>query len=91
MTIAWGRRTAVAAAFAAGLAASAPAFADRMPTAEELGRIEAALKKEGFTRWDDIELDDGVWEVDDAVGADGVRYDLELDPKTLAIVKRKRD
>lgn len=80
------RLIALAAALAAGLAAATPSFADRMPTVAENARITAALKKEGFIRWDEeIELTDGVWEVLDAVAADGTRYILELDQKTLAI------
>jgi len=77
------------AAFSTILAAGAlPAMAqDRDPTADERSRIEAALKAEGFTRWDDIELDDGVWEVDDAIAADGKEYDLKLD-MDLKIVER---
>ena len=51
---------------------------DRAPTDEERAQIEQMLRGEGFTRWDDIELDDGVWEVDDAVGSDGREYDLKL-------------
>ena len=30
-------------------------------------------------------------EVDDAIDASGKRFDLELDPKTFAIVKRKAE
>ncbi|MET0259377.1 MAG: PepSY domain-containing protein, partial [Methylobacterium sp.] len=48
-------------------------------------------KKEGFTKWKEIELDDGFIEVDDAIGADGKQFDLKLDPKTLEIVKRKAE
>ena len=84
------------AAFAAAaitIALTTPALADRDPTPEERTRIEAALTAEGFTRWEDIELEDdgSVWEVDDAVGADGREYDLELHPDTLAILKRDAD
>ncbi len=71
--------------------ACALALADRAPTPEERSRIESVLRAEGFSRWDDIELDDGVWEVDDAVGPDGREYDLKLDPNTLAILERKPD
>ncbi|TNC74934.1 PepSY domain-containing protein [Rubellimicrobium roseum] len=63
---------------------------DRDPTDEERARIEAALQAEGFTAWDDIELDDGLWEVEDAVAADGQDYDLRLDD-SLAIVARDPD
>lgn len=80
---------------AAMMLASGPALADRDPTPEERERIEAALRAEGFVRWDDIELeDDGPaphWEVDDAVGADGREYDLKLDVDTLAIIERDPD
>ncbi len=75
-------------AFAGLLAFAVPALADddRMPTAEELATIEAVLRDAGYVSWDDIELDDGVWEVDDARKADGTEHDLELDPVTLEIV-----
>jgi hypothetical protein len=49
---------------------------DRSPTPEERAQIEQVLRGEGFTRWDEIELDDGVWEVDDAAGSDEREYDL---------------
>ncbi len=68
-----------------------PAAADRAPNAEERAAIEQVLRAEGFTRWDEIELDDGRWEVDDAVHRDGGEYDLELEPTTYKIVKRDRD
>ncbi|HVL71354.1 MAG TPA: PepSY domain-containing protein [Beijerinckiaceae bacterium] len=84
-------RLAGAVALACALALATPALADRAPTPEERSRIESVLRAEGFSRWDDIELDDGVWEVDDAVGPDGREYDLKLDPNTLAILERKPD
>lgn len=84
-------RSLILAAALAVLAS--PAFADRAPTAEERAAIEAKLKAEGFTRWESIELEDdgSVWEVDDAVGADGREYDLELRFGTLEIVDRDAD
>jgi hypothetical protein len=68
-----------------------PALADRPPTAEERERIEAQLGGLGFTSWEEIEWDDGYWEVDDAIGPDGVEYDLKLHPETLEIVEQERD
>jgi hypothetical protein len=68
-----------------------PAWADRAPTPDEQARIETVLRGEGFQRWDEIELDDGKWKVDDAVAADGTKYDLKLDPETFTILERKRD
>jgi len=44
------------------------------------------LRDAGYVSWDDIELDDAVWEVDDARKADGTEHDLEIDPSSLAIV-----
>lgn len=80
-----------AAAFLA--VAGQPVLADRAPTPEERSRIEAVLRQQGFTRWDDIEFDDDgpAWEVDDAVGTDGRSFDLKLDPNNLSIIKRDPD
>jgi hypothetical protein len=68
-----------------------PAWADRPPTPEERDRIETQLRGLGFTSWEEIEWDDGYWEVDDAIGPDGVEYDLKLHPETLEIVEQERD
>ena len=86
------RPSLLALAAAAALLAS-PALADRAPTPEERAAIEAKLRAEGFTRWESIELEDdeSVWEVDDAVAADGREYDLDLEPGTLEILKRDPD
>jgi len=78
-------------AFAMTASVAAPALADRAPTAEERTAIEDVLKKSGYTSWEEIEHDDGMWEVDDARGSDGVEYDLKLDPQSLEIVKKIRD
>ena len=77
----------LALALAAGLAG--PALADEKLPADQQAKVEAMLRQEGFTKWDEIELDDGMIEVDDAIDAAGKKFDLKLDPKTLAIVKRK--
>jgi len=69
---------------------SAPAIADdRAPTADERTRIEAALTAAGYSSWEEIELDenDG-WEIDDALHTDGQKYDLVLDPTSLAVKSR---
>lgn len=78
------------AAVAITISATA-AFAadDRAPTAAERSSIEAALKAAGYSAWEEIELDDkDGWEIDDATFADGKKYDLTLDPSTLAITSR---
>ena len=80
----------VAAPFALPLAASAND--DRMPTADELSSIETVLTDAGYTVWEEIEFDDGLWEVDDARKGDAVEeYDLKLHPETFAIVSERVD
>lgn len=81
--------TALALVLAAGL--SGAAHADEKLPPDQQAKVEAMLKQEGFTQWKEIELDDGMIEVDDAVDASGKQFDLKLDPKTLAIVKRKAE
>jgi hypothetical protein len=76
---------------ALGLGLAPVAADDRAPTAEELAAIEAALHAAGYTRWEEIEWDDGGWEVDDARGADGREVDLWLEPDTLAIRAERED
>jgi hypothetical protein len=74
------------------VAAGSPALADdRKPSGEELSRIEAVLRQAGFTSWEDIEYDDGHWEVDDARAGDGRKYDLRLDGTEMQIVSRDED
>ena len=68
-----------------------PAWADRAPTPVERARIEATLVMAGFRSWQDIELDEGRWVIDDAVFADGRQFDIKLDPVTLVIVESERD
>ena len=81
------RRILFAAVLLTPLAAQA-----RDPSPELRTRIEAALREQGFTAWDDIDVErDGRIEVDDARGADGKEYDLELDPQTLRVTKREED
>ena len=73
-------------------AAVAGTVPDRAPTAQERAAIERVLRANGFTAWDDIELDDGRrWEVDDARNAKGERYDLKLDKDSYRITRRTRD
>ncbi|ROQ01623.1 YpeB-like protein with putative protease inhibitory function [Stella humosa] len=83
-----------AAALAAMLSwpTAAPLAGDD-PSPEQRTRIEAVLQQMGFTSWGDIEReDDGrVWEVDDARGADGRKYDLKLSGTDLRELSRKLD
>lgn len=77
----------VATSFAVGIA-----FADgRSPTAEETSAVSAALTQAGFTKWGKVEFDDGKWEIDDAIGADGKQYDVDLSAKDLSVIKKELD
>ena len=81
----------LAAAFVGLALLTGPALADEKLPPDQQAKVEEILKKEGFTKWDEIELDDGLIEVDDAIDANGKQFDLKLDPKTLEIVKRKAE
>lgn len=73
-------------------AGTAPALAqDRQPTEDERAAIGDVLRTQGYTAWEEIELDDGRWEIDDAVLADGTKHDLTLTPDDLAIVETEED
>jgi hypothetical protein len=64
---------------------------DRPVTPEERRQIEDVLRREGFTRWGEIEFDDGRFEVDDAIAADGQKYDLKISRVDFSITSRDRD
>lgn len=83
-------RPLAAAALGLALLAS-PALADQKLPPDQQTKVEDILKKEGFTKWKEIELDDGMIEVDDAIDANGKQFDLKLDPKTMEIVNRKAE
>ncbi|MDV2984847.1 UNVERIFIED_CONTAM: PepSY domain-containing protein [Methylobacteriaceae bacterium AG10] len=70
---------------------SGPVLADEKLPPDQQAKVEDILKKEGFTKWKEIELDDGMIEVDDAIDANGKQFDLKLDPKTMEITKRKAE
>ncbi|MGQ0674393.1 MAG: PepSY domain-containing protein [Hyphomicrobium sp.] len=82
--------TAAAAAlmFAATALPTVATAGDRLASAEEAAAVGGALQAAGFQRWTKIELDDGKWEVDDAVHADGKIYDVDLSVADLRILKR---
>ena len=68
-----------------------PALADQKLPGDQQAKVEEFLKREGFTKWKEIELDDGMVEVDDAIDANGKQFDLRLDPQSFAITKRKAE
>jgi hypothetical protein len=81
-----------AAVLAATCFAAGFAMADgHAPTAEETTAVSAALTKAGFSKWSKIEFDDGKWEVDNAVGADGKVYDVDLSANDFSVIKKEID
>lgn len=85
----WSLGATTAAIAVLGVARNA--HAGRPPNPEERVQIEAALRALGYVSWQEIELDDGVWEVDDARTETGEKYDLKLRPGTLEVISRKPD
>lgn len=83
----------IAATMALLLAASPLAAADRSPTQAERTAVERVLRAGGFVSWEEIELDDDGphWDVDDARIANGTRYDVKIDPRSMRIVRRQID
>lgn len=81
----------VAAAALSLIAAPARADHDRPPTDEERTRIEQALEKMGYKSHGEIEIENRRVEVDDALDANGQRWDLELDAKTLQLIHKERE
>lgn len=80
--------TAAALLAAATFAGSAIA-SERAPSAAEAAAIGDAMKSQGFSAWGKVELDDGKWEVDNAVHSDGRVYDVDLRVSDLGILKRE--
>lgn len=66
--------------------------AERLPNASERTSIEAVLKEAGYVTWEEIEFDDGFWEVDDArKQGSNIDYDLKIRPESWKIVKVRED
>ena len=90
-------RTIVLAASSLALIAGPALAKDRAPTPQERAAIEKVLKAQGFTSWEEIELDDdsprraAVWDVDDARGSDGKAFDLKLEPVSPKVLRKTAD
>lgn len=76
------------ALLAAPALAPAAHAADRRPTEAEASRITEVLRAQGYRDWRGIEMDDGIWEVDDAVGPDGSRRDVRVTPDDYKVIAR---
>jgi hypothetical protein len=48
-------------------------------------KVEEALKAQGYTHWKTIILDNGTWEVDDAINTAGKQFDLRINANSLKI------
>ena len=65
-----------------------PALADRQVTEDERAKLVAAVQVEGCSGGKfEFDEDDQQFEVDDALCADGKKYDLKFDPQMK--LKRK--
>jgi hypothetical protein len=69
------RLLALAMAGATGVALAQPTDALTAP------QVRAQLEAQGYTRIDDVEFDDGMWQAD-ATNADGKRMEVRLHPRT---------
>ena len=82
------RRTIIAAAVV-GLLPFA-ALADEGPTAEQIAKIDETLAaKKCEVDPANIEVDDGVFDLDDVICADG-QYDIKLDA-TYAVTEERKE
>lgn len=52
-------------------------------------QVRAALEAKGYTKVNDVEFEDGVWQAD-ARSADGQRVDLRIDPATGEVYPEDR-
>jgi ABC-type sugar transport system substrate-binding protein len=80
-------------ALALGIAgASGFAVAQQAEATTELTLVQIVQKLEslGYTKIEDVEKDDGVWEAE-AISPQGIRVELKLDPKDGRILREERD
>lgn len=54
-------------------------------------KIQESLTSQGYSKWKRIELDKGVWEVDDAIDASGKQFDLRVDANSLKIISKEAE
>lgn len=69
----------------AGLAYADQPGTDWMPADQVIQKLTA----QGYTNFSKVEADDGHWELE--ADLKGVRYDLEVDPKSGEVTKSKLD
>jgi Peptidase propeptide and YPEB domain len=54
-------------------------------TSSDQAKVEPALKAQSYTHWKTIVLDNGTWEVDDAINTAGRQFDLRIDSSSLKV------
>lgn len=69
----------------AGLAKADQPGTDWMPADQVIEKLTA----QGYTNFSKVEADDGHWELE--ADLKGVRYDLQVDPKSGEVTKSKPD
>jgi hypothetical protein len=69
---------------------ASPAFADRPLTEDEKTKLAAAVTAEGCTAGK-MKFDDGKFEADEVLCADGKKYDLDFDASFKIIKKELED
>lgn len=72
--------------------ASAGAFAQQAAAPAQLtvAQIVQKLESLGYTAIEDLEKDDGVWEVE-ATAANGTRVELDVDPSDGRVLRERPD
>jgi len=51
-------------------------------------KVQATLRAQGFTHWKSLVLDNGTWEVDDAINTAGKQFDLRIDDASQKITSQ---
>lgn len=84
-------RTFFLSVLACAIAIASGAAAGDAPSPGDRAAIESLLHSKGFVAWGKIERDGGKWEIDDARHRDGYSYEIELERRTLRLIKLERD
>jgi hypothetical protein len=79
-----------AVAIAALGAATVPASAEH-EARDNPEVVAAKLNHMGFESWRRLRWEHGFWDVDNALRANGRKYDLKLEAETLDLVKLQRE
>jgi hypothetical protein len=78
------------AAVAILMLVAAPVHAGRVAAVEERPQVEGTLRSLGLTDWDEIEIEEGIWEIDNGRTADGRVYGLVGRADSFHLIERER-